>query len=92
MSMTKIGISNILHLKAVFSNFRRFQYTTDLSYDGSFQLVRRQRAHDAFDICLTDGLMYFVHQASYEQYLDRVKDEAFQNSRVSEHQTISRNT
>ncbi|KAG8720863.1 hypothetical protein FRC08_017744 [Ceratobasidium sp. 394] len=62
----------------------RYLYTTNLSYDGSFQLVRRQRAQDEHDICLTDDQMFFVGTEAYEGYLSQVKDNAFKNTKVSD--------
>ncbi|KAG9098113.1 hypothetical protein FS749_004659 [Ceratobasidium sp. UAMH 11750] len=59
-------------------------YTTHISYDGSFQLVRRQRAQDDYDICLTGGQLYFVESAPYEEYLSQLKDDGFKNAKVSD--------
>ncbi|KAG8763025.1 hypothetical protein FRC11_006400 [Ceratobasidium sp. 423] len=56
---------------------KRYLFAQQLSYDGSFQLVRKNKAHDQFDICLTDGLMYWVKQDDYKAHLMANKDTAY---------------
>jgi hypothetical protein len=54
-----------------------------LSYDGSFQLVRKNKAFDSHDTCLSDGTKYFVEQAAYKHHLESNKDTAYlQSTRV----------
>ncbi|QRV88425.1 hypothetical protein RhiJN_16443 [Ceratobasidium sp. AG-Ba] len=62
----------------------RFLFTTHISYDGSFQLIRRQRTADDHDISLTEGAMYFVDAKPYEAYLTATKDDAYRNTKVSD--------
>jgi hypothetical protein len=59
-------------------------FTQQLSYDGSFQLVCKNKAFDAHDICLSDGAKYWVEQAPYRRHLENNKDTAYlQSTRVS---------
>ncbi|KAG8705264.1 hypothetical protein FRC11_009183, partial [Ceratobasidium sp. 423] len=51
-----------------------------LSYDGSFQLIRKNKAFDQFDTCLSDGLLYWVQQAYYRDHLVANKDTAYDQS------------
>ncbi|KAG8713882.1 hypothetical protein FRC09_018212 [Ceratobasidium sp. 395] len=43
-----------------------------MSYDGSFQLYRKDKAYDSWDQCLTDGRMYFAQSAQYNEFLSNV--------------------
>ncbi|KDN34347.1 hypothetical protein RSAG8_12552, partial [Rhizoctonia solani AG-8 WAC10335] len=54
-----------------------YLYAQLLSYDGSFQLVRKNKAIDQFDTSLTDCLMYFVEQQQYQAHLITNKDTAY---------------
>ncbi|QRV89654.1 hypothetical protein RhiJN_17672 [Ceratobasidium sp. AG-Ba] len=40
-----------------------------ISYDGSFQLYRKNKVYDKWDICLTDGRKYFVEGEPYKRFL-----------------------
>jgi hypothetical protein len=61
----------------------RYLFTQQLSYDGSFQLVHKNKAFDNHDICLSDGLKYWVEQAAYKHHLEQNKDTAYlQSTRV----------
>ncbi|KAG8683200.1 hypothetical protein FRC08_014472, partial [Ceratobasidium sp. 394] len=48
-------------------------FTRHVSFDGSFQLGRRNKAYDSWDLCLTDARMYFVGSKPYLEFLERVK-------------------
>ncbi|KDN34713.1 hypothetical protein RSAG8_12214, partial [Rhizoctonia solani AG-8 WAC10335] len=65
---------DINFIAADLSNDYRFLFSQLLSYDGSFQLVRKNKASDNFDICLTDGLMYWVDQVPYSEHLEANKE------------------
>ncbi|KAG9097601.1 hypothetical protein FS749_005932 [Ceratobasidium sp. UAMH 11750] len=77
----RIGI-NFIDQDVDHSN--RYQYTIHISYDGSFQLVRRLRTEDDHDICLTGDTMYFVGTESYEAYLSQVGDTGCKNTKVGD--------
>ncbi|QRW00966.1 hypothetical protein RhiJN_28984 [Ceratobasidium sp. AG-Ba] len=66
------------------SDDNQYLYTTHISYDGSFQLVRRQRAEDNHDTCLTERSLFFVDSDSYKKYLTFTKDDAFKNTKLSD--------
>ncbi|KDN34217.1 hypothetical protein RSAG8_12691, partial [Rhizoctonia solani AG-8 WAC10335] len=51
-----------------------------LSYDGSFQLVRKNKVIDHFDTSLTDRLMYIVAQDQYRTNLIANKDTAYEQA------------
>ncbi|EUC56773.1 hypothetical protein RSOL_196120 [Rhizoctonia solani AG-3 Rhs1AP] len=51
-----------------------------LSYDGSFQLVHKNKAYDEQDVCLTDRLLYFVSQVHYTAHLIANKDTAYETT------------
>jgi hypothetical protein len=62
----------------------RYLYSQQLSYDGSFQLVRKNKTFDEHDICLSDGAKYWVGQADYKHHLKENEDTAYaQSTRVS---------
>ncbi|KAG8725949.1 hypothetical protein FRC10_007607, partial [Ceratobasidium sp. 414] len=48
-------------------------FTQHVSFDGSFQLCRKNKVYDAWDTCLSNGRMYFVESSGYEKFLGRVK-------------------
>ncbi|KAG8701226.1 hypothetical protein FRC08_004210 [Ceratobasidium sp. 394] len=75
---------NVNYLKTDVAENTRYAYTTHISYDGSFQLVQRQRAEDEHDTCLTGGDMFFVDSQRYEDYLADIKDDAFRNTKISD--------
>ncbi|KDN33183.1 hypothetical protein RSAG8_13727, partial [Rhizoctonia solani AG-8 WAC10335] len=54
-----------------------YLYTQLLSYDGSFQLVCKNKAINQFDTSLTNCLMYFVEQQQYQAHLITNKDTAY---------------
>lgn len=47
----------------------RYLFTYHLSYDGSFQLVRKNKAYDKWDTCLSEGRKYFVDRTDFSQHL-----------------------
>jgi hypothetical protein len=49
----------------------RYLYSFLISYDGSFQLVRKNKSSDRWEICLSDGTKYFVEQRQYREHLER---------------------
>ncbi|KAG8706551.1 hypothetical protein FRC08_000988 [Ceratobasidium sp. 394] len=51
-----------------------------ISYDGSFQLVRKNKAYDSHDLCLSDGAKYWVEQSQYKAHLEANNDTAYQQS------------
>ncbi|QRV91950.1 hypothetical protein RhiJN_19968 [Ceratobasidium sp. AG-Ba] len=51
-----------------------------ISYDGSFQLVRKNKAYDKHDVCLSDGAMYWVPMQEYKDHLAAKKDDAYEQS------------
>ncbi|QRV99167.1 hypothetical protein RhiJN_27186 [Ceratobasidium sp. AG-Ba] len=57
-----------------------FLYTQQISYDGSFQLVRKNKASDEHDLCLSDGTKYWVNQKRYKAHLEANRDTAYQQS------------
>ncbi|QRV87045.1 hypothetical protein RhiJN_15063 [Ceratobasidium sp. AG-Ba] len=57
-----------------------FLYTQQISYDGSFQLVRKNKASDEHDLCLSDGTKYWVNQSKYKAHLEANWDTAYQQS------------
>ncbi|QRV96937.1 hypothetical protein RhiJN_24956 [Ceratobasidium sp. AG-Ba] len=59
---------------------QEFLYTQQISYDGSFQLVRKNKASDEHDLCLSDGTKYWVKQDAYQQHLIANKDTAYNQS------------
>ncbi|KAF8593702.1 hypothetical protein BDV93DRAFT_460460, partial [Ceratobasidium sp. AG-I] len=52
-------------------------FAYQLSYDGNFHLVRKNKSYDEHDTCISDGSKYFVHQEEYKTYLDLMKDSAY---------------
>ncbi|KAF8600744.1 hypothetical protein BDV93DRAFT_400433, partial [Ceratobasidium sp. AG-I] len=46
-----------------------YLFSCHISYDGSFQLVRKSKSADKHDMCLSDGTKYFVEQAAYRKHL-----------------------
>ncbi|KAF8594282.1 hypothetical protein BDV93DRAFT_459311, partial [Ceratobasidium sp. AG-I] len=62
----RLGVN---YIEADVTEDERFLYSIHLSYDGSFQLVRKNKSSDEYEICLSDGAKYFVHQASYQTHL-----------------------
>ncbi|KDN33781.1 hypothetical protein RSAG8_13130, partial [Rhizoctonia solani AG-8 WAC10335] len=55
-----------------------------ISYDGSFQLTRKNKAFDQYDTCTSDGLLYWVQQESYAAHLLANKDTAYNQSTKGE--------
>ncbi|KDN34990.1 hypothetical protein RSAG8_11964, partial [Rhizoctonia solani AG-8 WAC10335] len=53
---------------------QEYLFAQQLSYDGSFQLVRKNKAFDSFDLCLTYGLQYMVSQSHYRAHLEATQD------------------
>jgi hypothetical protein len=43
----------------------RYVFTLHTSFDGSFQLFRKDKIHDRWDTCLTDRRKYFVHSDEF---------------------------
>jgi hypothetical protein len=43
----------------------RYIFTLHTSFDGSFQLFRKDKSYDRWDICLTDGRKYFVDSKEF---------------------------
>jgi ABC-type molybdate transport system substrate-binding protein len=61
----------------------RYLYSQQISYDGSFQLVRKNKASDEHDVCLSDGAKYWVNQSDYKAHLKANEDTAYaQSTRV----------
>lgn len=46
-----------------------------VSYDGNFQLVRKNKAYDSWDICLTEGRMYFGDRDRFTAHLVSIPKE-----------------
>jgi hypothetical protein len=53
---------------ALLTTLARFLYTLHTSYDGSFQLSRKNKPSDAWDCCVTDGRMYFAREAPFQTF------------------------
>lgn len=47
----------------------RFLWNAYLSYDGTFQLVKKNKSSDEHDLCLSDGGKFWVDQATYQEHL-----------------------
>ncbi|KAG8794598.1 hypothetical protein FRC12_023282 [Ceratobasidium sp. 428] len=43
-------------------------------------LTRKNKAHDEYDICLSDGTKYWVKQEEYKAHLEANKDTAYEQS------------
>ncbi|KAF8595268.1 hypothetical protein BDV93DRAFT_564544 [Ceratobasidium sp. AG-I] len=70
-------------------------YMYQLSYDGNFHLVRKNKSFDEHDTCASNGMQYFVDQARYKDYLKQIKDSAYaQNSKEANcnNHTAAKNT
>ncbi|KAG8789237.1 hypothetical protein FRC12_013730 [Ceratobasidium sp. 428] len=59
---------------------QEFLYNQHISYDGSFQLTRKNKSYDEHDLCLSDGTMYWINQTSYKAYLESIDDSAYKQS------------
>ncbi|KAG8687642.1 hypothetical protein FRC11_006866 [Ceratobasidium sp. 423] len=59
---------------------QEYLYVQLLSYDGSFQLVRKNKSIDQYDTCLMERLMYLVGQEQYRAHLLANKDTAYEQS------------
>ncbi|KAG9092599.1 hypothetical protein FS749_015599 [Ceratobasidium sp. UAMH 11750] len=46
----------------------RHLYAQHVSIDGSFQLYRKNKSYDAWDICLSDGRKYFLESAVFDRF------------------------
>ncbi|KAF8593513.1 hypothetical protein BDV93DRAFT_461014 [Ceratobasidium sp. AG-I] len=55
-------------------------YMYQLSYDGNFHLVRKNKSFDEHDTCVSDGMQYFVDQDRYKDHLTRIQDSAYANN------------
>ncbi|QRV99059.1 hypothetical protein RhiJN_27078 [Ceratobasidium sp. AG-Ba] len=55
-----------------------YLYAFHIAYDGSFQLYRKNKAYNDWDLCLSDGRKYFVEENAYQRFLSssRGKDYA----------------
>jgi hypothetical protein len=51
------------------NNIIRYLFWQQISYDGSFQLTRKNKAVDKHDTCLTDSFLYWVSQRQYRTHL-----------------------
>ncbi|KDN34992.1 hypothetical protein RSAG8_11966, partial [Rhizoctonia solani AG-8 WAC10335] len=60
-------------------------FTQLISYDGSFQLIRKNKAHDKQDISLTDMFMYWGSQLHYAAHLLANKDTAYDTALKNDH-------
>lgn len=49
----------------------RYLYVFNISYDGSFQLFRKSKAYNQWDVCLSEGRKYFVHREEFAKHLAR---------------------
>jgi hypothetical protein len=58
----------------------RFLFTLHTSYDGSFQLSRKNKPSDAWDSCLTDGRMYFARESPFKTFF---QDSVRSGNRIS---------
>ncbi|KDN41897.1 hypothetical protein RSAG8_07114, partial [Rhizoctonia solani AG-8 WAC10335] len=58
----------------------RYAFAQELSYDGSFQLIRKNKNHDAHDQSLTELLLYWVSQSDYARHLEDNRDTPYQQS------------
>jgi hypothetical protein len=43
----------------------RYVYMLHTSFDGSFQLFRKDKIYDRWDTCLTDGCKYFIESKEF---------------------------
>ncbi|QRV73877.1 hypothetical protein RhiJN_01891 [Ceratobasidium sp. AG-Ba] len=60
-----------------------YLFTYHLSYDGSFQLYRKNKTYDKWDICLSNGRKYFVQEDGFKKYLAGIgKDNAAGTTKV----------
>lgn len=59
---------------------KSYLFSQQLSYDGSFQLVRKNKAFDQYDTCLSDGMKYWVDCQGYKDYLTARQDDAYKQS------------
>ncbi|KAF8593035.1 hypothetical protein BDV93DRAFT_422934, partial [Ceratobasidium sp. AG-I] len=50
---------------------RSYLYVQHMSYDGSFQMVRKNKAFDQWDICLSEGRKYFAPIEQFQAHLER---------------------
>lgn len=64
----------------------RYLYVFHISYDGSFQLFRKNKAFDQWDICLSEGRKYFVNREDFAKHLARADN---QQNRLSTRVRIS---
>ncbi|KAG8699801.1 hypothetical protein FRC09_006368 [Ceratobasidium sp. 395] len=55
-------------------------YSQQITYNGTFQLTRKNKAHNEYDICLSDGTKYWVQQEEYKTHLEANKDTAYEQS------------
>jgi hypothetical protein len=60
--------------RLVLNGETRFLFTLHTSYDGSFQLSHKKKPYDAWDICLSDGRMYFVRDEPFKKYFKRTME------------------
>ncbi|KAG8781152.1 hypothetical protein FRC12_022181 [Ceratobasidium sp. 428] len=59
---------------------QEYLFNQMLSYDGSFQLTRKNKAHDEHNLCMSDGTKYWVKQDHYKAHLEANKDTAYKQS------------
>ncbi|EUC61585.1 hypothetical protein RSOL_400650 [Rhizoctonia solani AG-3 Rhs1AP] len=71
---------DVNHTQDDISPSSRYLFAQQLSYDGSFQLVRKNKAADEFDICLTDGLSYWVDRIPYLNHLEANEETDYQQT------------
>jgi hypothetical protein len=60
----------------------RYLFWQQISYDGSFQLTRKNKVVDKHDTCLTDSSLYWVSQQHYRTHLS-INDSAEYEKKAS---------
>ncbi|KAG8682153.1 hypothetical protein FRC08_015153, partial [Ceratobasidium sp. 394] len=65
---------NVNYIPADVTNDDRYLYVFHISYDGSFQLYRKSKTSDSWDLCLSDSRKYFVTSAAFQAFFACMND------------------
>ncbi|CAK5277856.1 unnamed protein product, partial [Mycena citricolor] len=69
----EVGFNMTHEAMVAASPSERHKYTLYLSVDGNFKLQRKNKRDDPNDVALNDGNGYFVHTATYNEYVKQVR-------------------
>lgn len=56
-------------MKVMLHIITRTLFCPTIGYDGNFRQVRKANQYDLDDVCLSDGLKYFVKEKEYVEHL-----------------------